>query len=157
MAERMAPVRASTIRPRLSWLMLLALIASQALALMGCRNDGNAPSAVSAPTPVIFPQACSGQSLVAIDPVRNVGYVAIYQLDPSGNAQLAIVDLTIVAVSIRCLRPSRLQAPFNQFPQFTIHKDRQSSPRRATAPTKCTSMRSIWRRSLLLARPLQPV
>ena len=46
-----------------------------------------------------FPQACSGQSLVAIDPVRNVGYVAIYQLDPSGNAQLAILDLTVGAAN----------------------------------------------------------
>jgi len=69
------------------------------LALMACGNDSNAPYAVSAPTPVIFPQACSGQSLVAIDPVRNVGYVAIYQLDPSGNAQLAIVDLTVGTVN----------------------------------------------------------
>lgn len=79
--------------------MLLILIASQALALMACGNDSNAPSAVSAPTPVIFPQACSGQSLVAIDPVHNLGYIAIYQLDPSGNAQLAIVDLTVGAVN----------------------------------------------------------
>ena len=44
-----------------------------------------------------FPQACSGQSLIAIDPVHNLGYVAIYQLDGSGNAQLAVVDLTVGA------------------------------------------------------------
>jgi len=127
MAERIAPVRASAIRYRLSWLLLLALIASQALTLMACGNDSNSPSrapvpasspqpspalsptpppspaptptATPTPTPVTFPQACSGQSLVAIDPVRNVGYVAIYQLDASGNAQLAIVDLTVGAVN----------------------------------------------------------
>ena len=64
---------------------------------MACGSDNNSPSAAPTPTPVPFPQACSGQSLIAIDPVHNVGYVAIYQLDGSGNAQLAVVDLTVGA------------------------------------------------------------
>jgi hypothetical protein len=76
---------------------LLALAMCQAIALMACGSDNNSPSASPTPTPVPFPQACSGQSLIAIDPVHNVGYVAIYQLDGSGDAQLAVVDLTVGA------------------------------------------------------------
>jgi hypothetical protein len=79
--------------------MLLALFVSQAMVLAACGNDNHAPSATPTPTPVTFPQACSGQSLVAIDPVRNVGYVAIYQLDPGGNAQLAVTDLAVGATN----------------------------------------------------------
>jgi hypothetical protein len=76
---------------------MVAFAICQALVLMACGSDNNSPSASPTPTPVPFPQACSGQSLIAIDPIHNVGYVAIYQVDGSGNAQLAVVDLTVGA------------------------------------------------------------
>ena len=39
------------------------------------------------------PGACSGQSLITIDPVNYVGYVPIYTKDTSGNARVAVVNL----------------------------------------------------------------
>lgn len=51
------------------------------------------PTPTAAPTPP--PAACSGQGLIGIDPVANVAYVPIYPLDSNGNAQLAVVDLTV--------------------------------------------------------------
>ena len=47
------------------------------------------------PAPTPPPAACSGQGLIGIDPNNNVGYVPIYPLDSKGNAQLAVVDLTV--------------------------------------------------------------
>ena len=99
MAERVARSRASTLRQPLSGLVLLALAMMQAIALIACGSDNHSPSAAPTPTPVTFPQACSGQSLVAIDPVHNVGYVTIYTLDQGGNAQLSIVDLAVGAAN----------------------------------------------------------
>src|SRR5579885_2445580 len=61
------------------------------------------PTASASPTPTPVPTpppaACSGQGLIGIDPVNNIGYVPIYALDKSGNAQLAVVDLKVGAAS----------------------------------------------------------
>ena len=43
-------------------------------------------------------QACAGQSLITIDPVNNIGYAPIFQLDPQGNSQIAVVNLAVGAV-----------------------------------------------------------
>lgn len=48
-----------------------------------CGSGGTAPP----------PGACSGQGLIGIDPVNNVGYAPIYTLDTNGNGQLAMIDL----------------------------------------------------------------
>ena len=55
------------------------------------------PTSTQTPTPVPTPPpaACSGQGLIGIDPDNNIGYVPIYPLDSKGNAQLAVVDLTV--------------------------------------------------------------
>lgn len=55
------------------------------------------PSSTATPTPAPTPppSACSGQGLIGIDPDNNVGYVPIYPLDAKGNAQIAVVDLTV--------------------------------------------------------------
>ena len=73
-----------------------------ALALLigasGCGPDSHsATTPPPAPKPVVA--ACSGQGLISINPVSNVGYVPIYTLDASGNAQLAVVDLTVGAAN----------------------------------------------------------
>jgi hypothetical protein len=79
--------------------MLLALSLGQSVGLTACGADNQPSSSSPSPPPITFPQACSGQSLIAIDPVHNVGYIAIYQLDQVGNAQLAVVDLTVSAAN----------------------------------------------------------
>jgi hypothetical protein len=56
-------------------------------------TPANTQTPTPAPTPP--PAACSGQGLIGIDPNNNVGYVPIYALDSKGNAQLAVVDLTV--------------------------------------------------------------
>jgi hypothetical protein len=55
------------------------------------------PTSTATPTPAPTPppSACSGQGLIGIDPDNNVGYVPIYPLDAKGNAQIAVVDLTV--------------------------------------------------------------
>jgi hypothetical protein len=86
---------------------LTALVAVGFLtALNGCsggssvapRHHRPRPTPTSTATP-LPPAACSGQGLIAIDPVANVGYVPVYTLDGSGNAQLAVVDLTVGAAN----------------------------------------------------------
>lgn len=57
------------------------------------------PSPTATPVSPLFSQACSSQTMIGIDPVNNIGYVPIYSLDQSGNAQLAVVDLTVGAAS----------------------------------------------------------
>jgi len=99
MAQPIATAPASRIRHPLSLLIMLVVLALQAISLMACGSDNHSASAAPTPTPVTFPQACSGQSLVAIDPVHDVGYAAIYTLDQGGNAQLAIIDLTVGAAN----------------------------------------------------------
>ncbi len=89
-------------RPRL--VGLIALSMGMALALGACGGDNNgqtvkrAPIPVASPTPAP-PQACSGQGLIGIDPVNNVGYAPLNDLNPSNNAQLDVVDLTVGAAS----------------------------------------------------------
>ncbi len=55
------------------------------------------PVAIRTPInpPTLFPQACSPRTLIGIDPYNNVGYVPVYSLDHQGNAQVAVVDLTV--------------------------------------------------------------
>jgi len=85
---------------------LLALVAAGFLTILnGCSggssavdNGGHHHPATPTPT-AVPPAACSGQAILAIDPVANVAYVPIYTLDGSGNAQLAVVDLTVGATS----------------------------------------------------------
>jgi hypothetical protein len=43
------------------------------------------------------PAACSGQSLITIDPVHNIGYVPLFTHSANGDAQIEVVDLTIGA------------------------------------------------------------
>jgi hypothetical protein len=45
------------------------------------------------------PQACSGQQLIFLDPIHNIGYLPIYTLDAAGAAQIAVVDLTVGATN----------------------------------------------------------
>jgi hypothetical protein len=47
--------------------------------------------------PTLLPQACGSRTLIGIDPYNNVGYVPVYSLDRRGNAQVAVVDLTVGA------------------------------------------------------------
>ncbi len=76
----------------------LAAVAGVTLALAGVSGCG--PDSGGGKTPPPPPSnACSGQGLIAIDPVANVGYAPIYTLDASGNAQLTIVDLTVGAAN----------------------------------------------------------
>jgi hypothetical protein len=62
--------------------LALALLIAGAIGLSACNGE-------------LLPQACSAQTLIGIDPVNNIAYVPIYSLDRAGNAQLAVVDLTI--------------------------------------------------------------
>ena len=83
--------------------MMVALLVAIIAGFSGCGGSGGGGSTTAsnptpAPTPAL-PQACSGQSLVGIDPVNNIGYVSIYALDGAGNGQLALVDLTIGAAN----------------------------------------------------------
>jgi hypothetical protein len=155
MAERITPVRASKSRTCWSWLMLFALVVSQALVLIASGSDNHSPGSTPTPTPVPFPPACSGQSLVAIDPAHDVGYVAIYQLDTSGTHNWRS-SISPSAPPIRYSRSSRLSAPFNRSLKFTIRWDHRSSPRRVTEGTRSASTRSIRRLSQSLARSLRP-
>lgn len=83
---------------RVSGLVSLVLFGALAFVSVGCGSDSN--SGTTPPPPPPPPSnACSGQGLIAIDPVANVGYAPIYTLDASGNAQLAIVDLTVGAAN----------------------------------------------------------
>src|SRR5579859_3949438 len=74
-----------------------------ALVLVACGGDsgggggfvqGTAPNPPPPPPPL-----CSQQSIVGIDPVNNVGYVPIFAHDASGNAEVAVVDLTVGAAN----------------------------------------------------------
>jgi hypothetical protein len=82
---------------RCAAILLLLMILPGAVRSAAVSGDVRAPSPGARLTPLgrrrLLPQACSGQSLISIDPVRNMAYVAIYSLDRSGNAQLAVVDL----------------------------------------------------------------
>ncbi len=40
-------------------------------------------------------QACSGQTLITIDPDHNTGYVPIYTTSTNGDGQIEVVDLTV--------------------------------------------------------------
>ena len=53
------------------------------------------PSPTATPVSPLFSQACSSQTMIGIDPINNIGYVPVYSLDKAGNAQLAVVDLTV--------------------------------------------------------------
>jgi hypothetical protein len=54
--------------------------------------------------PALLPQASGSRTLIGIDPYNNVGYVPVYSLDGRGNAQVAVVDLTVgVAKPVRKL------------------------------------------------------
>jgi len=53
------------------------------------------PSPSATPVSPLFSQACSSQTMIGIDPINNIGYVPVYSLDKAGNAQLAVVDLTV--------------------------------------------------------------
>ncbi|MGO9057216.1 MAG: hypothetical protein ACLQU2_07480, partial [Candidatus Binataceae bacterium] len=53
------------------------------------------PSPAATPVSPLFSQACSSQTMIGIDPINNIGYVPVYSLDKAGNAQLAVVDLTV--------------------------------------------------------------
>ena len=76
------------------------IISACALALAACGGDlggsgafiGTAPNPPPPPVP-----ACSQQSIVGIDSLNNVGYVPVFAQDASGNAQVAVVDLTVGA------------------------------------------------------------
>src|SRR5216684_9155929 len=82
-------------------LFFASLAAALALAACGGEGGGGGTTTASAPIaiPTPPPQACSGQGLIGIDPVNNVGYVPISKTDGSGNAQVAVVDLTVGAAS----------------------------------------------------------
>jgi len=74
------------------------LPAHRAIALAADSATTVNPSPTDTPIPLaMFPQACSSRTLIGIDPRDNVGYVPVYSLDPRGNAQLAVVDLTVGA------------------------------------------------------------
>jgi hypothetical protein len=101
----------SSYRPQLFGFVALSLV--MAVILGACGPDSPSRSAKLAPvtptptptpTPGPSPQICSGQSgsgqsLVGIDPINNVGYAPLIALDGSGNAQIETVDLTVGAAS----------------------------------------------------------
>src|SRR5579859_7378923 len=75
------------------------IIFACAFALAACGGDlggGGNFVKTSAPNPPPPPApACSQQSIVGIDPLNNIGYVPVFARDASGNAQVAVVDLTV--------------------------------------------------------------
>lgn len=119
---------------RWAGLVVCLLVAAAGLSLYtsgcdpcaSCSNEGPTAS----PTPA--PSSATGQGLIAIDTVNNVGYVPIYTLSGGGggartnpasvpsSSQLAVVDLTIGAANpiIKLLELSNVVVPtggaFNQ-------------------------------------------
>ncbi len=88
-------------RAGLVGLALISLAMAGLPGLTGCGSSGGS-SNNNASTPLstgTLPQACSGQSLIGIDPAHNLAFVAIYALDAAHNAQLAVVDLTVGAAN----------------------------------------------------------
>ena len=84
-----------------SWGLVTGLVASIGTAILliiaGC-DGGNGtyhPYHHHAPPPPP-PAACSGQGLIAIDPVSNMAYAPLHSLDMSDNAQIAVIDLATV-------------------------------------------------------------
>jgi hypothetical protein len=71
------------------------------------RPPGTSAAAIAQPAPTrapitpftLFSRACSGRTLIGIDPYNNVAYVPVYSVDHLGNAQLAVVNLAVGAVS----------------------------------------------------------
>jgi hypothetical protein len=94
-------------RPRLVGLIAVSIAMAMALGACGSDSGGSAkltPITIASPTPTPTPvpppaQACSGQSLIGIDPINNVGYAPLNDLNPSNNAQLDTVDLTVGAAT----------------------------------------------------------
>ena len=79
----------------------LAILALLLIAgLVGCRHARESGSgAIRAAAPGSLPQQCATEEAIGIDPDHNVAYVPVYTLDGGGNAQLAIVDLTVGAAN----------------------------------------------------------
>ncbi len=83
---------------------LIGLIGGVGIAILltiaGCGDSGGSHNTfhpTARPTPP--PSACSGQGLIAIDPVHNAAYAPLHTLDQSGNAQIAVVDLGTVSLT----------------------------------------------------------
>jgi hypothetical protein len=73
------------------------------LGIAACGGDHNgggnfAGATAPNPPPPKLP-ACSQQSIVGIDPLNNIGYVPVFAPDAGGNAQVAVVDLTVGAAN----------------------------------------------------------
>lgn len=93
-------------RPQMLGFAALSLMMALILGACGPDNSSQSvklapvvPIPTATPTPGPPPQACSGQGLIGIDPVNNVGYAPLIALDGSGNAQIEAVDLTVGAAS----------------------------------------------------------
>jgi hypothetical protein len=80
-------------------LVLITLAMAGLPGLTGCGGGSSNNNASTPLSPSTLPQACSGQSLIGIDPGHNIAFIAIYALDAAHNAQLAVVDLTVGAAS----------------------------------------------------------
>src|SRR6266851_6382097 len=84
-------------------LSITLIVSVCALGIAACGPDheggGNFGGAVAPNPPPPKLPACSQQSIVGIDPVSNVGYVPVFTQDASGNAQVAVVDLTVGAAN----------------------------------------------------------
>ncbi|HEY6301010.1 MAG TPA: hypothetical protein VIW95_15330 [Candidatus Binatus sp.] len=110
---------------------LLIAVAGLSLYTSGCDPCSSCPSAGPTASPTPAPSSATGQGLIAIDTVNNVGYVPIYTLSGGGGArtnpasvagssQLAVVDLTIGAANpiIKLLELTNVVVPtggaFNQ-------------------------------------------
>jgi hypothetical protein len=103
-----------------SWASLTGVVASVGMALLliiaGCSNDSEEfvpPPEPTSTATVIPPSACSGQGLIAIDPVHNTAYAPLHSLDMSGNAQIAAIDLSTVTMVMPTINPISLVGATN--------------------------------------------
>jgi hypothetical protein len=119
---------------RWAGLVVCLLVAAAGLSLYtsGCDPCASCSSEGPTASPTPAPSSATGQGLIAIDTVNNVGYVPIYTLSGGGggartnpasvpsSSQLAVVDLTIGAANpiIKLLELSNVVVPtggaFNQ-------------------------------------------
>jgi hypothetical protein len=82
---------------------LLLAVAWTSLSTTGCDPCASCSTTTKhhrpTPTPTPAPGACSGQGLIGLDPVNNVGYVPLRRLDVNENAQVAVVNLAVGAAN----------------------------------------------------------
>ncbi|HUO06663.1 MAG TPA: hypothetical protein VMU16_15825 [Candidatus Binataceae bacterium] len=78
--------------------LLMGVLLMNMSACDPCSSCGGG-TRTATPTKTPPPSACSGQGLMGIDPVHNIGYAPLIATDSSGNAQVAVIDLSVGAAN----------------------------------------------------------